>query len=680
MGRSAVPNDGSNPIGQQHSPESERSGEDARRRGWFWHWNTIITQYAPLVGLKGVGLLNSYTVWTDRREESPHHGYAFPSQQSEADFYGEDRAELIAINKILVALGLIEIRKEMVLRVDERGRRWKVPHNLYRVRDHQDGYNLSVDDVLGVVALAAKDRTVYRYIRRIFSPRFAPIDADNVWHKMLPTLREHECWRQLAERAGREEARASARTKAGHAKRSKTSKPPSNAGTDEVTRQELDDERVLRPDDHRTETATGETIVATTSNGSDPIVESTNNGYDLAVGTSNNGFRLNDPTIADQRNEEGGSDVDQSNTTYYEELNTTTTTTVFQSEGSRPDGNGAGPLPSASSAVVSCFEAANDRGASPLEMQLLAELESTFDESAQRVGQAGGEWVIAAIREAVGSGSRFVAPKRIREILNRWSNQSNPVRASATTTTEGVVPVDSIAAGNFRLPDGRNSHVIWERTLKLLFGVLEPDEMERLFTGSAIVSYQAGTITVKTATAEAAERLGGEYYELVSRKLAEAMRRSVRIEFVVDDGSVAGDASNVSQQRMQTGVDAGKVISFVDASRPAPVPIFAVGGGLTNQQIWNTVLERLASRLTSATLETWIRPASIIGLEQDGVLVVGAPNAFAQRRLSSRLHEDIVRVLSDLLDRPVEVRIVVAQQWLRDRRSGVVASEERSES
>ena len=88
-------------------PEPTRGGEDARRRGWFWHWNALVTQYAPLIGLKGVGLLNSYTVWTDRREESPHRGYAFPSQQSEADFYGEDRAELITINKILVALDLI---------------------------------------------------------------------------------------------------------------------------------------------------------------------------------------------------------------------------------------------------------------------------------------------------------------------------------------------------------------------------------------------------------------------------------------------------------------------------------------------------------------------------------------------------------------------------------------------
>ena len=117
------------------SATASRSGDDTRRRGWFWHWNHVVTQYAPLLGLKGVGLLNSYTVRTDRREESPHRGYAFPSQQSEADFYGEDRAELITINKILVALDLIEIRKEMVFRVDEKGRRWKVPHNFYRVKD-----------------------------------------------------------------------------------------------------------------------------------------------------------------------------------------------------------------------------------------------------------------------------------------------------------------------------------------------------------------------------------------------------------------------------------------------------------------------------------------------------------------------------------------------------------------
>ncbi|MEJ7838952.1 MAG: hypothetical protein WKF81_09055, partial [Thermomicrobiales bacterium] len=201
------------------SATSSRSGDDARRRGWFWHWNHVVTQYSPLIGLKGVGLLNSYTVWTDRREESPHRGYAFPSQQSEGDFYGEDRAELITINKILVTLDLIEIRKEMVFRVDDRGRRWKVPHNFYRVKDQGDGVSLTTDAVRRVVDLADSDRTVYRYLRRLFSPRFSPIDGDNVWHQILEELRPTETWQRLAARTAKDETRASARSKAGHAAR-----------------------------------------------------------------------------------------------------------------------------------------------------------------------------------------------------------------------------------------------------------------------------------------------------------------------------------------------------------------------------------------------------------------------------------------------------------------------------
>lgn len=661
-----MPNDGANPVGQQQSPESERSGEDARRRGWFWHWNTIITQYAPLIGLKGVGLLNSYTVWTDRREESPHHGYAFPSQQSEADFYGEDRAELITINKILVTLGMIEIRKEMVLRVDERGRRWKVPHNLYRVRDHQDGYNLTVTDVLGVVQLAAKDRAVYRYIRRIFSPRFAPIDADNVWHQMLPVLREHDCWRQLAERTIRDEARASARTKAGHAKRSKPSNKTPNGDLESQIRQERDGQgSALSVPDRTDESASG-TTVGRSNDGSPPHVGGTNNGSTPVADESNRGFGLKSRSIVDQRNEGDAIDVDQSNTTYYEGPITTTTTTAVFSERDRANGNGAGPVPSPSAAVVSCFEAANDRRSTPLEIELLAELEKSFDSCAQRTGQTGGEWIIAAIKEAVASGSRFVAPKRVREILSRWSSQADSVRSSTTTPVEAVEPVATMPAGSFRLPDGRSSAAIWDRTLKLLASVLEPSEMERLFTGSAVVDYRAGTIIVETSTEEAAERLGGEYYELVSRKLAEAMRRSVRIEFVLKNGEALEEGH---PPESSAAGDSGKVISFVEANRPAPVPSFSIGGGLTNHQVWSAALERLATELTPATFETWVRPASIIGIEEHGTLVVGAPNAFAQRRLSSRLRDDIVRVLSDLLGRPVDIQVVVAQEWLRQHQA-----------
>jgi hypothetical protein len=662
-GGSAVPESGLNQPEQQKR-EPERSVEDARRRGWFWHWNTIITQYAPLVGLKGVGLLNSYTVWTDRREESPHHGYAFPTQQAEADFYGEDRAELITINKILVALGLIEIRKEMVTRVDERGRRWRVPHNLYRVRDHQDGYNLKADDVLRVVELAASDRTVYRYIRRIFSPRFSPIDADNVWHQMLPELRQNATWQALAERAEREDARASARTKAGHAKRAKTSNETSNL-TDETSRQERDGEPASETPEpaHDTEPATS---VGDINRGRETTVANGNTGLEDDVEPGNNALGENWATIADQRNEGDPNSVELGNSTYNQTSHTTTTTTTASFiESDRPDSAGAGPLLGPSLAVVTCFEAANDRSITPLEADLLAELERACASSAQRSGETGADWVVAAIREAVGSGSRFVAPKRINEILNRWSksHSRDGLRAGAATTAEGVT--NGSPPADFPLPSGRGAQATWEQALRLLSAVIERAEMERFFAGSGITGYQAGTVRVRVASREAAERLSGEYYELISRKLAEAMRRPVRIEFSAPGASAEVEATTTEPARLPKAEKEPAPRS----QRPLPLPNFMLAGGLTNQQIWSSALEVLSGRVSAATWQTWLRPAALIGADEDGTLVLGAPNAFARQRLGGHLLEEVARTLAGLLERPVTLRVVVTQEWLRRRAS-----------
>ncbi|MEJ7763334.1 MAG: hypothetical protein WKF80_11130, partial [Thermomicrobiales bacterium] len=324
------------PVGVVGEADATRGGEDTRRRGWFWHWNSVVTQYSPLLGLKGVGLLNSYTVWTDRREESPHRGYAFPSQQREADFYGEDRAELITINKILVALDLIEIRKEMVLRADAMGRRWRVPHNFYRVKDQGDGFTLSTKDVIRVVELADRDKAVYRYVRRIFSPRFAPIDPDNVWHQMLPVLRQTEAWARLAARTEREETKASDRTRAGHAARRST------AGASTVVAETgVGSALVGMPsgDDGMATPATGndttdvgmggpgETSVASTNDGFGSDVAPANRGSDSDVAGSNDGSTRSRPTVVAPANDGGPTGVARSNTTYDQRFSTTTTTT-----------------------------------------------------------------------------------------------------------------------------------------------------------------------------------------------------------------------------------------------------------------------------------------------------------------------------------------------------------------
>ncbi|HET9014249.1 MAG TPA: hypothetical protein VFN57_01545 [Thermomicrobiaceae bacterium] len=649
-----MPDDAPEADRRDQGDGSSRAGEDARRRGWFWHWNTIITQYAPLVGLKGVGLLNSYTVWTDRREESPHRGYAFPSQQAEADFYGEDRAELITINKILVALDLIEIRKEMVLRADGQGHRWRVPHNLYRVKDHRDGYVLTARDVLKVAELAARDPAVYRYVRRIFSPRFVPIDRDNVWHDILPAVREAEVWGRLAARAAREEERASARTRAGHATRAR--------GDGEAAQEPQ--EPAASAVGEAMETDVAGTNIARGSR--DTGVAGTNDGSGSDVAPANDASRPPDGGSGGGVNSGSEEAVAGSNTTYHQPTSTTTTTTVTpagpagESVGDPPGSPGGGPLPEASAVVVAAFAAANDREPSPLERELLAELEVGFDGAADLAGATGAEWVAAAIREAVASGSRFVAPKRIREILARWAaDPSHQLRAgSAPPAAPRLASGPAEPIPDLPLPQGAGSRRTWEETLRRLGRVVGTAEMRRLFDGSRIVDFQAGTVSVAVGSHEAAERLSGEYYELVARKLSEVMRRPVRARFLGPDNGVL--------EREPATTEPTEPTAGSDPPSPAapPLPRFVLPGGLTNLQVWATVQDELSVRLSPANVEAWVRPAALLGVDADGALVVGVPSAFAVRRLSALLPA-IATSLGDILGTPVAVRVVVARDWLR---------------
>jgi hypothetical protein len=554
-------------------PEPSRAGEDVRRRGWFWHWNALVTQYAPLIGLKGVGLLNSYTVWTDRREESPHRGYAFPSQQSEADFYGEDRAELITINKILVALDLIEIRKEMVVRADPQGRRWKVPHNFYRVKDHGDDFSLGSADVLRVAELAARDRAVYRYVRRVFSPRFAPIDGDNVWGRILPEVRLTPVWQGLAARAAAEEDRASARTRAGHAARK-------DAAT------EIDPS--LEPD--ATSPFFAPTVgdgTATTTNNNDSAsvtslcdgetsVAASNTGLESDVGGSNRGSRQKRRSSVAPINEAGQTDVAPINTTYHQSSTTTKDVTdEFNDDrpvigndaapavatmaatgtwrpggpGDRPPADGPGEA-----AALRAFESANDRAATPAERKLLRDLAARFEPVAMAAHQeredvagSGWGWLESAVWDAVEAGSAFVAPRRVREILLRWER-------------DGFPPPRDPGPPRPEPPRGLPS------------------------------------------------------------------RGAPR-----DEGT------------------------------PPPAPLFTIEEvGLSNRQVWAATLAELVRRgdVSRADVETWLRPAGLIG--RDGAtLLVGTPNAVARDRIVSRLLSPLRAALTATIGLAVAVEVVV---------------------
>jgi hypothetical protein len=670
-----------------------RSGDDVRRRGWFWHWNSIVTQYAPVIGLKGVGLLNSYTVWTDRREESPTRGYAFPSQQSEADFYGEDRAELITINKLLVALDLIEIRKEMVLRTDEQGRRWKVPHNFYRVKDHGDGSSLTSQDVLRVAELADRDQAVYRYVRRMFSPRFSPIDTNNVWHGILTEVREQDVWQRLAARAQRDEQRASDRTRAGHAARKGGSTTPGIGDTAASPKARNDSAGVARQ-------MGTQTSVAMINKGSDPD-----------VGLGNNGSTSESTTVVAQSSDDDATSVGPTNRTYHQRRSTTTTTATepnFDTASSRDTavdspgepshrvvtdarsavtgiaGNGPGILAAPGDApaeadALRAFEAANGRRATPAERQLLQGLAERFDPAAREQKGSGWSWLSAAAYEAVDAGSGYVAPRRLREILSRWEREGMPsgdgvgstdrerqARASddgpsgdSRTSAPGIVLGE---AEDFSLPHGFGSRRTWEFTVSLLSRALEPERLRELVEGTAIAGYGDGEVTILAPDARQAEWMSGEYRELIARKLGEAMRRPVRIAVLVSPGS--GEPGG-AQAALHPAPEQPRSLTAPDAEPVVPV-FLVVECGLPSPQVWAAVLDEIAASgaVSPANMDAWLRNTRLIGRQPDGALVIGAAHSLAQQRIATRFGRSLQDAVSRLLGRETPLEIVVARDWL----------------
>jgi hypothetical protein len=429
-----------------------RTGEDTRQRGWFWHWNELHTEYEPLLKHSGVGLITSYIVWTDRREHSPYRGYAFPSLQSQAAFSGSDRAELITINRILVALDLIEIRKEMVLRVDEAGHKWRVPHNLYRVKDRSGDPHLTVADVDRVLRLADERKDVYRHIRHILTSGFVPISKTNVWHGILEDLRPTPLWQRLSAQATEEEARFSQRSRAGHAAR-KAASGETDAETGagkgpKAVPEPVDDDEIYVPG---TSAAPQQTPVTVDTVGS---VESSltnaagsNTGLETSVAPSNEGL-AGEPASMDGLSTGGrATSVAPSNPMYDQSRKTTSTRSeaYFADAQAQP-----GPVTETRDVVTGAvtstppglsqvgyehrppehgpdrnaaflaFAEANDRSATAAESRLLAGIAAEIN------GDQGWAIVAAAIYEAVDSGSAFVAPKRVREIVRRWQREGFP--------------------------------------------------------------------------------------------------------------------------------------------------------------------------------------------------------------------------------------------------------------
>lgn len=302
--------------------------------------------------------------------------------------------------------------------------------------------------------------------------------------------------------------------------------------------------------------------------------------------------------------------------------------------------------------VVSIFEAANDRRATPLERILLGELERDADPPARAAGSTGSDWVVAALREAVASGSAFVAPKRIREIIQRWAaDDDGPRRASdpgalALAGAAGVTPPAGDEApppADVRLPGGARGSRTWAAALDDLASVLSDETFALLLGGSVIRRYWRGTVEVEVGSQLAADKLATEYRALVERQLNARLSKPVAVSFHVAEPPAAPAAT------------------AADATRTAALVVSRADVDL-GRQVWHAVLADLAALLAPGDAE---RLSGVIPLGQDaaGLMLLASPSPVARRLLDGRYRPDVERSLSTLFGHDVRVRLVGRDEW-----------------
>jgi len=97
------------------------------------------------------------------------------------------------------------------------------------------------------------------------------------------------------------------------------------------------------------------------------------------------------------------------------------------------------------------------------------------------------------------------------------------------------------------------------------------------------------------------------------------------------------------------------------------------------EQAWNATLGQLQLEMPKAAYDTWVRDTEVVAYE-DGSFVIGVHNAYARDWLQSRLSSTVVRLLTGIMNRGVEVRFVVWQNGNDKNESLAIATQEREQT
>ena len=436
-------------------PEPSRAGEDVRRRGWFWHWNALVTQYAPLIGLQG-GRAAQLLHGLDRPPGGvapPRLRLPLPAERGRLLRRGPRRADHDQQDPG-------RARPDRDPQGDGAPRRSPgpalegaaqlLPGEGPRRRLHPRHAATCCASPSWPPATAPSTATCGASSRPA-SPRSTATTSG------AASCRRCACtpvWQGLAARAAAEEDRASARTRAGHAARKGAA-----AETERLSRIPLPRRHFLRPmpvtarqsrhggnDSGSVTSQTGERNLCCIDQhwfggrcwrdqqrfAAKPAKQRCSHQrsranrccteqHDVSPIFDNNERRNRRERRRTARSRER---------TACQPVAKMTTTRAGRSggPGTRPPADGPGEA-----AALRAFESANDRAATPAERKLLRDLAARFEPVAAAAHQerddvpgSGWGWLEAAVWDAVEAGSAFVAPRRVREILLRWERDGFP--------------------------------------------------------------------------------------------------------------------------------------------------------------------------------------------------------------------------------------------------------------
>jgi hypothetical protein len=277
------------------------------------------------------------------------------------------------------------------------------------------------------------------------------------------------------------------------------------------------------------------------------------------------------------------------------------------------------------SPVVRLFEDANDAPATPAQKARLAALCTQFEEIARQHDPAssGAAWVCAAIREAVESGSSYVAPRRIAHICERWAVEGGPDVSAESEPTSGA----SASGGSRPLGarPGADAGAQWRR----------PPGAER------------------GARPNEDDPLDGQ-----------------------DDPSVGGEGS-VARGLVPraTGLPTPHRVGETPALQMPPNPdvvelqpvrVLEVDFpelGLSGRALWQAISDEARRHVTAPGDVALMTGSRLLGRDEN-TLIIGVPGRSAAERAELRLGQPLGEVIRSVLGQSFTVRFVSQGEWV----------------